>query len=480
MTRFRPRIWSASVRLNDNVPDKRTSQVSLDGEVFETRQIGTVEQKSSFAFDWLSLLSLQAPALSETGSDMKILCLLLLGLPLFSLLRAENGILLISPDELSDAWKPFAEWKTSQGKPTRILKLSEIETSEAGRDVQEKIRAAVLASIDQDQVKWIILGADTVAGSSKGIPTRATAHPAMGRKYRAIPSDRYYLSTGNWDANGNGRYGEWPEDIDSIQYAHEHAVIGRIPVRSQEDVKAYTDKVIAYESRKEHAPSRMVVTCAVPSAEAKLHTSKKEIRKIWPEGEVELYFTGKTPWDEESDGDHDLSPANWRTLINGGEVEKMHIHGHGLIQNWILEHDRKVTLKDVEALENRGRPLFLTTVSCFTGQFDHATDPSIAEAMLRKENGGALVVLAPSREGIPIFMNPRIEMRQMVLEGKMDGTTETMTGFWQAALETPVSVGEAFARSQARFETNARNHPAFHFLLCELNLLGDPSLVLSR
>ncbi len=411
---------------------------------------------------------------------MTYLRLFLFGFPLFSLLHADNGILLISPDGLSDAWKPFAEWKTSQGKPTRILSLSEILSSEEGGDAQEKIRAAVLASIDQDEVKWVILGADTVAGSTEGIPTRATAHPAMGRKYREIPSDRYYLSTGDWDANGNGRFGEWPEDLEAIQYTHEKAVIGRIPVRTAEDVKSYTDKVIAYESRKSTAPSRMVITCAVPSAEAKLHTNASEIGKIWPEGQVEMFFTGKTPWDEKEAGDHDLSPRNWRTLINEGEVEKMHIHGHGLIQNWILEHDRKITLKDVQALENKDRPLFVTTVSCFTGQFDHATDPCIAEAMLRKEEGGALLVLAPSREGIPIFMNPRVEMREMVLQGKMDGTTETMTRFWQSALETPVSAGEAFAKSQAGFESNARKHPAFHFLLCELNLLGDPSLTLER
>ncbi len=408
----------------------------------------------------------------------KILLLSLCATLLTGATPAANDILLISPDVLAEAWKPFADWKSKNGKDTRIITLSEIEQNYEGSDLPAKIRNCVLEQIEKEDVKFVILGADSAPGSV-GIPSRTTAHPKMGAKYRAIPTDRYYISRSDWDADDDGVYGEWPEDMQAVQYRHPDAVLGRIPLRSVEDVAAYTEKVMAYESRKEPAPSQMVYTCAVPSAEAKLHTSVAELGKSWPQGKVNLFFNGQSAWDKDQAGDHDLSPSNWVDLINEGNTEKMHIHGHGLIQNWILEHDKKVTLQDVSNLDNKERPLFLTTVSCFTGQFDNKRDPSISEAMLRQPEGGALLVLAPSREGIPIFLNPRVEMRQMVMEGKMDGTTRTMTLFWQNALEEPRSAGVAFARSQAAFEQQARIHPHFHFLLCELNLLGDPSLVLS-
>ena len=34
--------------------------------------------------------------------------------------------LLITSDELEDAWKPFVEWKAKQGKPTKVITTEEI------------------------------------------------------------------------------------------------------------------------------------------------------------------------------------------------------------------------------------------------------------------------------------------------------------------------------------------------------------------
>ena len=117
-------------------------------------------------------------------------------------------------------------------------------------------------------------------------------------------------------------------------------------------------------------------------------------------------------------------------------------------------------------------------MSCFTGEFDSKTDPSIAEAMLRHARGGALVMIAPSREGRPIFPDPRRDIPLMVRNGKLDGTTETMTLFWKYALESDRTVGEAFSLVKQHFSADAQKHPGYHFLQCEVNLLGDPTLSL--
>ena len=86
----------------------------------------------------------------------------------------------------------------------------------------------------------------------------------------------------------------------------------------------------------------------------------------------------------------------------------------------------------------------MTTVSCFTGHFDAVKDPSITESILRQPEAGAVIIIAPAREGVPIFHNPREDMRKMVTEGKMDGTTTLMTSFWKHALSKPVTAGRHF------------------------------------
>lgn len=389
------------------------------------------------------------------------------------------AILLVTPDKLADAWKPFADWKTKQGKPTTIIRLSQIDSDYKGADIQAKIRACALAHIDNHGARWIILGADSQPSDKKGVPDRNTAHPAMGPEYSDLPTDAYFISPTDWDADDDGNYGEWPDDKDAISYSHPKAVVGRIPLRIAEDVAAYTEKVIAFERGKRSGADEMVLTCTVPQAYNKVLKGGGVVGQAWPAGTMHGFFSHATSWDEDSQGDFALSPENWKSKINSGEIEKWHIHGHGLTQNWILEGNTKVGLAEVEALTNKESSLLITTVSCFTGQFDSKKDPSISEAMLRKADGGALLVFAPSREGMPIFMNPQEDIPQMVRQGKMDGTTRTMMMFWKYALEEPRTAGEAAALSKSAFVMRARMNPRFHFLLCELNLLGDPSLVIA-
>ena len=266
----------------------------------------------------------------------------------------------------------------------------------------------------------------------------------------------------------------------AVTYTHPNACIGRIPVRTLADVKTYTDKVIAFESDKKRVgKGRMIYTCPEASAYPKLGTSVKEVSKYLNDHSIDEFYAIKTPFDKDRSGDHDLSVKNWVDMINANTYELMHVHGHGLLQNWILEKHQKVTLKDVSKLTNSKTPLFLTTVSCFTGEYDSKKDPCIAEAMLRQPAGGALIVIAPSREGRPIFHNPRKDFPLMMREGKMDATTTTMTHFWKYALEENRTVGEAFAMVKADMIEDANKNPGYHFVQVELNFLGDPTLSLN-
>jgi hypothetical protein len=152
-------------------------------------------------------------------------------------------VLLISHDDLMPAWQDFADWKTAQGKSTVLLALSEIEQGYEGADLQARIRLAVREHIEERGTRWVILGGDS--GGEIGVPDRDTVHKAFD--YLDIPTDVYYLSAEDWDANGDGIYGDWDTDQAAISWTDSSATIGRIPVRTAEQVAAYTKKVISYE-----------------------------------------------------------------------------------------------------------------------------------------------------------------------------------------------------------------------------------------
>ncbi len=413
-------------------------------------------------------------------------------------------VLLITSKELAAAWKPFADWKTRQGKATEILTVGRIAKDYKGKDIQQKIRAAVQAYIAKRGSKWIILGGDSTPGGKGVVPHRATHHSMLGRartpRFRGpgkmgtggpdLPTDLYYISppTHDWDANDDGKYGGWRTDRKAIAYTHPGgACIGRIPLRSPADVKAYTEKVIGYESRypTKGLAGKFLYTNTTRGSEPKVRRSwDSYISKAWPGGEVFRFFHTSTPWDKARKASYALNASNFSARIADKTAAKMHMHGHGMPQFWVLEHSSGrslVTGKVVGQLANRDAYLAITTVSCFTGQFDTAGDPCIAETMLRAPHKGAILVAAPSRPGVPIFHNPRRDFPLMIREGKLDGTTETMTRFWVHALgKLPdgryLTAGQAFAATKADMAPHAAKTAGYHMIQCELNLLGDPTL----
>lgn len=286
------------------------------------------------------------------------------------------------------------------------------------------------------------------------------------------------MSKTNWDADGDGIYGEWKDDRKAISYPDGSIGLGRVPVRTAADVTAFTEKVIAYESR---YPStafarQMIYTCTDSPAYPKVRKSwDGYVSKVWKGGKVGRFFSQETPWDKKGQpGSHDLSAENLIALINGKTTGKLHIHGHGHLPGWVLERSM-FTAKHVGRLKNDGAYPLITTVSCNTGEYDSRNDPSIVELMIRKPKGGSVAIVAPVRTGKPHF-HKRSDFRLMILEGKLDGTTMTMTRYWSHGLGRGLTTGEAFMKAKADMVNDAKKTAGYHLCICELNLLGDPTL----
>ncbi len=388
-------------------------------------------------------------------------------------------VLLITSAELAESWQAFADWKKSVGKPVKIVTTDEIESNFEGPDIQEKIRLCVRHHIDTHDFQWIILGGDSLPNGKGIVPHRNTVHKTMWGSEDDIPADIYYLSPTNWDADGDGIYGEFKDDRSAISYPDGSVGLGRIPVRTATDIAAYTEKVIAYESRHpgEKFANQMVYTCTVDGAYPKVRRSWDDhVSTALSGGTMERWFSDKSLPDRGQFGDQDLSPSNLTTLINQKRVGKMHLHGHGLINGWVLDDDDMFTSKHVSKLTNQDAYPIITTVSCFTGHFDAKEDPCISESMLRQPNAGAIAIVAPCREGKPHFSNPREDFPLMMREGKMDGTTNTMTQFWTLGISKKLSLGHAIMAAKHSMADQAETSAEMHMCLVELNFLGDPTL----
>ena len=388
----------------------------------------------------------------------------------------EVDLLVVTNQKLAPSWAKFANWKTATGRPALIVTTEDIEEQFEGEDLQAKIRECCLKHIKDKKTRWIVLGGDS-SGDGGVVPDRDTDHSSCKMlPYDNIPTDLYYISETDWDANDDGKYGVFEDDMEEVSYVNPTATIGRIPVRTAEDVIAYTDKVIDYESSYPVGDfaRRMVYTCAVEHAYPKLGTSIDSVTEAWPDGMISQFYSDHSPWDDAKKGDHDLTPDNWAEMINDRQASKIHIHGHGLLDCWVLE--KRLVKKDcVAQLTNERAYPVITTVSCLTGQYDNKKDPCIVESMLRMPKAGAIAILAPSREGVP-FMMEQSDFAKMMYEGKMDGTTASYTKFWEAALAEDMTLGEAFRKVKVEMTENARQNDGFHMCQCELNLLGDPSL----
>ena len=391
--------------------------------------------------------------------------------------KQADTVLLITAEKLAAAWQPFADWKSTNGKRTKILTVAQIEKRYEAVNVQESIRLCVRDHIDNHQTRWVILGGDSLPGGKGLVPGGHTTVHAQEPK--GIPTDIVYLSPTNWDADGDGIYGEFGDDQTAITYPDGSVGLGRIPVRTLEDVAAFTEKVIAYESNypSDGFAKQMIYTNTDRPAYAKVRKSwDSHLSTVW-DGEMGRFFAHETPWDKEGQpGSYPLSPDNMVQLLNEKTVGKLHIHGHGHLPVWVLEDRQTFTGEHVKQLQNDGAYPLITTVSCNTGEYDSDKDPSIVEQMLRKPKGGSVAIVAPIRTGKPHFANPRQDFPLMVREGKLDGTTMTMTRYWTIGMEDQVTTGEALMKAKAMMDEDGRNSAAYHLCLCEINLLGDPTL----
>ena len=121
-------------------------------------------------------------------------------------------VLIITSSEYVDGYSEYCEYYNSIGMRNRIALTSDIYSSMAGNDNQDKIRNYIIQEYQNNGIMIVVLGGDVDIIPYRGFYCYVTSGGG-DQESNNIPADLYYSGLdGTWNDNGNNRYGEPGED----------------------------------------------------------------------------------------------------------------------------------------------------------------------------------------------------------------------------------------------------------------------------
>jgi hypothetical protein len=162
---------------------------------------------------------------------------------------AHTGYVCLVKNGLEGAVLPLLAGYQNRGVGVALVPLSDVVAQ--GRDRAEQIRNWLIAHCNDGQKRYLLL-----VGGPDSIPFRTCVPSA---KVGNVVSDLYYGDlSGNWDADGNGVYGEVTDQpaFDASLY------VGRIPFDDQASVEKAVASIEAARANRGTDSSKRILLCA--------------------------------------------------------------------------------------------------------------------------------------------------------------------------------------------------------------------------
>ena len=313
--------------------------------------------------------------------------------------------LIITADSLLSSFDELVEWKRTKGIRTEVISIDSIDHNYTGNTIQLKIKNCLYDYYVNRGLKYVLLGGDDTI-----VPVQY-CYAKVNTPITNMPSDLYYACFGdslNWDGNGNGIYGEVADSIDFSPSIY----ISRLPIRTQEHVSAFLNKLICYEKNPLSKPWHNNILMAgarfggnligeqqQSDAEAKADSLYDNyISPYWSGSRVKFFDTYT---DFPGGASYQLVTDSLQTQLQKGYTF-MDMGTHGTQERWDLENNYTYTKTNASSLQNNGFTI-IATVACLTNAFEHSSvnipDPCLSEAFIRNPNSGVVAYLGCSREG---------------------------------------------------------------------------------
>ena len=315
-------------------------------------------------------------------------------------LNPRDGLIITHPEFIASANRIAHFHSTHDHLDVDVVTTSQIynEFSSGMQDLTALRDAIKFYRSLNDSFRYVLLMGDCSFDYKDRIPNNTNFVPVYESRNSINPitsysSDDYFGfledEEGLWLENNEGNH--------SLEIG-----IGRLPVKTKEEAKKITDKIIRYASHERMYGSwKNNITYVADDGDANLHQRAAEeladyFDNFQPQTRLNKLYIDALP--QEYLASRESALLTREALVNAIEEGTFVVDylGHGNENQWAIENIMDATL--INDLNNRYHlPLFLTA-TCEFGRYD---DPSIntsgAEKLLLKENGGAIALLTTTR-----------------------------------------------------------------------------------
>ncbi len=370
---------------------------------------------------------------------------------------AETGpleYLIVTPRTLDTVFAPLVRWRQKTGLNSACRALEWITANYPGQDPAEKLRNYLKYCARDSGLKYLLLGGDVdliPVRKAFAMACSAGLHP----REDSLPCDLYYSCLdGNWDADGDGVYGETEDSVD----LYPDIYVGRVPANSLEEARAFVDKLIAYES----GITNDYQTNTLLSAAILWHDPYTDEAIAKERIATQAFPAGYAPIHKLYESQMVVTVDTICALLNQGFGFFNHC-GHGWYNALSLAQGATLRNQDVDALTNTIRTGIGYSIGCWTTAFDL---DAIAEHFIRNPHGGAVAFIGNSSYGWGSPGNPGF--------GYSDRFDFRF--FKELFIDPEPRIGEIVARTKLFFVPYSFEANVYRWHQYCLNLLGDPAM----
>jgi hypothetical protein len=358
-------------------------------------------------------------------------------------------MVIISSQEKEGIFSDYVNWKQDHGITTGFFTTNEIYANYTGGDNQEKIRNFIIDayqtySFTDTPLEYVILG-----GDDNIIPIRGKRGSVGNTNDTNMPSDLYYSNLdGNWDANGNGIYGEPGDDVDWFA----EVALGRIPAQTDQQFLNFFHKSYFY-----------VDNMTYSNDIAYMFGENLDSNPTWGgdyKDEIIPYILNDYYIDTLYERDGTFSSANVVDAINGGLGIINHIGHANYFIVFGLNNNRISNLNNAEYG-------FAYTQGCYPAAFDNATseESGCVGQNLVTASGGLFAFIGNTRYG-------------WYMPGGTNGPSQAFDiTFFQGLYSQNIrELGHTMNYSKEALVNQAMSSGVMRWVYYELVLFGDPSI----
>jgi len=154
----------------------------------------------------------------------------------------DYNFLIITTSEFESSFQDLIDIYLERGIETEVATTEYIDENMTGQDVPEKMRNYIIQEYQDHNIEYVLLGGDVEKVPYRGF--YCYVQSGSGYEDYNIPSDLYFSALdGNWNTNGNNRWGEPGEDDLLPEIG-----VGRFPCSNTTELNNMLHKTISYQN----------------------------------------------------------------------------------------------------------------------------------------------------------------------------------------------------------------------------------------